>query len=731
MPPKASQNVQPQGEASQQQEPPAQPQEQEAQPPANKDASAEQNAPAEPVDGGPEESEGGYVYPSIPESHFKRDLKPLEKPIYEDKDSAEGLVHQYMSTSRIPGLFGVKRYRDKPDCLPELQRITQALQFSEDFRTNHGPTFRKASRSEERKSQANESKPLAQKAFEIVDSIFVRFEVLHDSETGKVLAARPSWKVFRPAMEQLKKLRSKVNTDFVGQGQEIPELPSWGLHNLYLRWRTMNDFEILATAYRHDADEFISKLAPFLPAGSSAKPSFAPSSYQSPADEPNELDSLPYTPTRDRGLSAYGASASEFPARTHATRFFRHDTPTRDAFSGSSAFIGNLLSQSAPISAIDRTGLRNRDRPPHMDEEDPFKEALTGTTPSIAGSHQGGAPGAPDDGSDGSDSEPGRGGRRPIPPRPARSSRRPSAAAPPFQSNVPRAPHFDHKMKADMVPQWDGDEDKLARWIDKVNTLAKMSPDVHRELGAIVPRRLTGEAETWYYSIKPDQRDRFEESWSTLREAIALYWMNHQWLERQKIRANLARFRETGYTRETPTSFVIRKLELIRTVYNFSDTECTQMIMREVPVSWGPIVQPHLCKTLFDFQSVVKYHEGNLIDASTGYGSPHPTARPPYNPPNRSGYQRARVNLVGWSKNMPAPEFPKDDRNVSTPRTPDSVGARPCRHCGSGMHWDKECKHAKQGEKRVRANLAQYDREDLDAQDEYENLYYASDAEDF
>ena len=42
-----------------------------------------------------------------------------------------------------------------------------------------------------------------------------------------------------------------------------------------------------------------------------------------------------------------------------------------------------------------------------------------------------------------------------------------------------------------------------------------------------------------------------EQDWGTLKTAIADYWMNHSWLEDQKFRANNARYREAGHSRDT------------------------------------------------------------------------------------------------------------------------------------------------------------------------------------
>jgi hypothetical protein len=94
----------------------------------------------------------------------------------------------------------------------------------------------------------------------------------------------------------------------------------------------------------------------------------------------------------------------------------------------------------------------------------------------------------------------------------------------------------------------------------------------------------------------------------------------------------------------------------------------------------------------------------------------------------RNNTRTAHVNLVGWSANLDPPKFPKDDRNVSKKATPESKGARPCRHCGSGKHWDNECKHSLKGNRAARTNLATSSSEDREAQDNYEDLYYGLDS---
>ena len=91
------------------------------------------------------------------------------------------------------------------------------------------------------------------------------------------------------------------------------------------------------------------------------------------------------------------------------------------------------------------------------------------------------------------------------------------------------------KLKPETVPTWDGNENTLAQWIEKVKQLAATLPDIFKELGKIVPQRFTESAEVWYYSILSKDRQLLEQNWGTLKSAIPDYWMNHSWLEEQKF----------------------------------------------------------------------------------------------------------------------------------------------------------------------------------------------------
>ncbi|KAF9470756.1 hypothetical protein BDN70DRAFT_769941, partial [Pholiota conissans] len=169
----------------------------------------------------------------------------------------------------------------------------------------------------------------------------------------------------------------------------------------------------------------------------------------------------------------------------------------------------------------------------------------------------------------------------------------------------------------DIIPTWDGNTDDLGRWITKLNRLADRSETIRKQLGLLVPTRLTGSAETWYYSLSAHTRARIEVNWDQLRTAIGDYYMNRAYVDKQRARANKAAYREYSHNRETPSEYYIRKLELLEMVYNYNAAELINEIMSGAPSQWISILTPHLYETLEDFQIAIKFHEDTLIRMSS------------------------------------------------------------------------------------------------------------------
>ncbi|EFI26718.1 hypothetical protein CC1G_15639 [Coprinopsis cinerea okayama7 len=237
-------------------------------------------------------------------------------------------------------------------------------------------------------------------------------------------------------------------------------------------------------------------------------------------------------------------------------------------------------------------------------------------------------------------------------------------------------PQFDTKLKVDIIPSWDGSPETLVRWITKSQ-------------GALqgAPKRGTSVF-------------RFEPA-----KGLSSKSRNDELIE----------------------------LIIDKRLHQGDAHEMITEIMNGAPTIWTSVLTPHLFNKLVEFQHTLRFHEDHLLALNarvTRYDEPLPWKRDHGSRNPFESFKSVRTNLIGASNKLPAPPFPKDDNNVSKRKTPESLGVRPCRHCGSAKHWDNECKYARRAQKIARTNLAMAEEEDELANQEYDDAYFGLDSED-
>ncbi|THU88845.1 hypothetical protein K435DRAFT_598246, partial [Dendrothele bispora CBS 962.96] len=164
------------------------------------------------------------------------------------------------------------------------------------------------------------------------------------------------------------------------------------------------------------------------------------------------------------------------------------------------------------------------------------------------------------------------------------------------------------------IPEWDGDTDALIVWLNKIDSMFVEEPLVAKQFGRIVPRRLTGKAETWYYSLSLNHRRNIEGSWEELKKEIINFWMNRKWVEKMRKRARETKYRESGHSRETPGEYFLRKNLLLANVYELTDAEVISEIMAGAPSSWNTILNKRSYVDVDEFQTDISLHEDTLAE---------------------------------------------------------------------------------------------------------------------
>jgi len=292
---------------------------------------------------------------------------------------------------------------------------------------------------------------------------------------------------------------------------------------------------------------------------------------------------------------------------------------------------------------------------------------------------------------------------------------------------------------------WNGDENSILSWIRKVNFISQRSEQVFEELGQMIPLRLEGRASQWFFSLPADQQQQFQWDWNTIKFAIAHYFMNHHWLTTMKSKAIRMRYRQKNHETENPTDYFIRKLELLQLVFDLNDAETIMEIMNGVPREWLPYIDTQRMQTVQELQNAIKYHEDTLIRITSNdfdrrlkalEGSSNRSSRfkgKTYTAETnfvrrKSTRKPFKGKLIGSHPSFAQPTLPKRDDIISKGKTPEQKGARPCRHCGSGKHWDFD--HPLNGkDRKARVFLADLDSEALDAFVAYEQCWAEDDEE--
>ena len=313
--------------------------------------------------------------------------------------------------------------------------------------------------------------------------------------------------------QQLRAHREQVEEDLIMTGDGIPSIPRWGLTGKADEFWNANDFEILGACYRHEVENFLAYLSdhhefPTTRGEAKAKP--RTTSPGTPAESVSErLPVIPTSPVIAAPVFAPGEADSISRFQRPSTLSYTFRTPGNFNSSVFGHPTQNMSSKA--LQELFRLKGSKKDQTGQVMVGSP---SPTTSVMQAKGNASGGAPGPGD--SDGDDSDDEGGNRPPRSPRAPRQARRnpferqsnqSGEATPITPHKMPTEPQFDMKLKTEAIPTWDGNPDTLRRWFLKLNSLARRSDIIFKQLGTLVPTRLTGSAETWYYSQGTETRE--------------------------------------------------------------------------------------------------------------------------------------------------------------------------------------------------------------------------------
>ena len=308
--------------------------------------------------------------------------------------------------------------------------------------------------------------------------------------------------------------------------------------------------------------------------------------------------------------------------------------------------------------------------------------------------------------------------------------------APGGQANDPArgGPIFKEEVKASDFPTFDGSPKTFMTWLDKGDYWYRYSDALRwrQSLARVATFNFEGLAAVWWSGLTYEERQERTQEWPILREFVRTELMSIRWLEKvwQDFRA--LRFRQSGHEDETPAAFLGRKQQLRRRAVPIFNDENPQLSAVEVgdlwlhtPTAWNACINIEECPTSAILIKLATDREEQLLASLTTTSSS--VARLVRQEVQRltAQHQGPRrqfaSHLADVEEGPETPEVPSlavdaknpADRNVhkapgnypypfATNRSRNPP-PRPCRNCGSTVHYDRDCESwRKQGKTNVR-----------------------------
>jgi hypothetical protein len=196
------------------------------------------------------------------------------------------------------------------------------------------------------------------------------------------------------------------------------------------------------------------------------------------------------------------------------------------------------------------------------------------------------------------------------------------------------------------------------------------------------------------------------------------------------VKAIKASYHGEGNSDESPLAYCLRKCCLLHSVFDYDDTTLILEVLEGVPQEWQVYINVSNIYSWDQFTDEVNQHEHILTNiskrSSSGGGVSQQDLQKLWDYVKKSKSQNVTVKAKAHAvEPLRKPNYPKDDATKSKDkngklRTPASLGKRPCRHCGSGQHWDSNCKYRKLNATRARAQYLALNEDEMMEEDDYE-----------
>ncbi len=288
----------------------------------------------------------------------------------------------------------------------------------------------------------------------------------------------------------------------------------------------------------------------------------------------------------------------------------------------------------------------------------------------------------------------------------------------------PKGPYFKEEIKASDFPSFDGSPKTFDAWLERGDALYAYgyeSPAIVNALGRVATFNFVGLAAAWWNGLSQELRTEYAEDWPTLRYIVRTSIMSVKWVEKEWLKFEHIRYRQRGNEDETPAEYLSRKQRhrrRIMPIYPDSTPADLRLEVAQVwnhaPPSWHAHIDHTLVETTADLIKLASDKEEQLQASSADQiqklvraelqrqGAQATGIRRPY-AAHLADIGEEEEELEEFSETPALAVEPKVKSVKDGIKSPGNypyplatnqskkVPPRPCRNCGSPLHYDRDC----------------------------------------
>jgi hypothetical protein len=181
-------------------------------------------------------------------------------------------------------------------------------------------------------------------------------------------------------------------------------------------------------------------------------------------------------------------------------------------------------------------------------------------------------------------------------------------------------PTIDPKLKVDNLPEWDGAHHTAIDYFWDVGQLTSLGGWMPEALAYWLPTRLKkgSSIHGWFTTLSGIRQSQMRGHYMAYLQVIKEKFLGKHWQLVMNTQFEQQSFRQEGYERESPQTFIMRRIKFTRILANADDGGPLKVfiVMRKAPLTWSTIIVLENITSSEDLYKKVNDHWEALLESS-------------------------------------------------------------------------------------------------------------------